>query len=104
MNPFKLINLHGIIFSDEEKNLIDLEIQKMFQKGAIRRTSFDPRQFICLPFELSSAPRVFTNVLKPFVVSIRNKGIRLVTISMIWPLSAPLVNFLPKRLLLLFKS
>ena len=78
MNPFKLINLHGIIFSDEEKNLIDLEIQKMFQKGAIRRTSFDPRQFICLPFGLSSAPKVFTKVLKLFVVSIRNKGIRLV--------------------------
>ena len=31
-------------------------------------------EFICLPFGLSSAPRV----LKPFVGSIRNKGIRLV--------------------------
>ena len=50
----------------------------MLQKGAIRRTSFDPRQFICLPIGLSSAPRVFTKVLKPFVLSIRNKGIRLV--------------------------
>ncbi|KAK2551360.1 Transposon Tf2-6 polyprotein [Acropora cervicornis] len=145
----------------QEKKLIDLEVQKMLQKGAIRRTSFDPRQFIsnlfiipmkcgdlrpvinlkplnefvqyhhfkmeglntlldllsgseffttidlkdayfsipihadhckylrfewnstlfefiCLPFGLSSAPRVFTKVLKPFVASIRNKGIRLV--------------------------
>ena len=35
-------------------------------------------EFICLPFGLSSAPRVFTKVLKPFVASIRNKGIRLV--------------------------
>ena len=35
-------------------------------------------EFICLPFGLSSAPRVFTKVLKPFVGSIRNKGIRLV--------------------------
>ena len=33
-------------FSDEEKKLIDLEVQKMLQKGAIRRVSFDPRQFI----------------------------------------------------------
>ena len=32
----------------------------------------------CLPFGLSSAPRLFTKVLKPFVGSIRNKGIRLV--------------------------
>ena len=35
-------------------------------------------EFICLPFGLSSAPRVFTKVLKPFVWSIRNKGIRMV--------------------------
>ena len=35
-------------------------------------------EFICLPFGLFSAPRVFTKVLKPFVGSIRNKGIRLV--------------------------
>ena len=35
-------------------------------------------EFICLPFGFSSAPRVFTKVLKPFVASIRNKGIRLV--------------------------
>ena len=159
--PFQVNKPHGIVFSDEEKKLIDLEVQKMLQKGAIRRASFDPRQFIsnlfiipkkcgdlrpvinlkplnefvqyhhfkmeglntlldllsgseffttidlkdayfsipihadhykylrfewnstlfefiCLPFGLSSAPRVFTKVLKPFVASIRNKGIRLV--------------------------
>ena len=35
-------------------------------------------EFICLTFGLSLAPRVFTKVLKPFVASIRNKGIRLV--------------------------
>ena len=35
-------------------------------------------EFICLPFVLSSAARVYTKVLKPFVRSIRNKGIRLV--------------------------
>ena len=35
-------------------------------------------EFICLPFGLSSAARVFTKVLKPFVRSIRNKRIRLV--------------------------
>ena len=159
--PFQVNKPHGIVFSDEEKKLFDLEVQKMLQKGAIRRASFDPRQFIsnlfiipkkcgdlrpvinlkplnefvqnhhfkmeglntlldllsgseffttidlkdayfsipihadnykylrfewnstlfefiCLPFGLSSAPRVFTKVLKPFVASIRNKGIRLV--------------------------
>ena len=45
--PFQVNKPHGIVFfSDEEKNLIDLEVQKMLQKGAIRRVSFDPRQFI----------------------------------------------------------
>ena len=38
-------------------------------------------EFICLPFGLSSAARVFTKVLKPFVRSIRNKGIRLIILS-----------------------
>ena len=152
--PFQVNKPHGIVFPEEEKNVIDLEVQKMLQKGAIRRASFNPRQFvsnlsiipkksgdlrpvinlkplngfvqyhhfkmeglntpldllsgseffttidlkdafftilihpdhykylrfefICLPFGLSSAPRLFTKVLKPFVGSIRNKGIRLV--------------------------
>ena len=159
--PFQVNKPQRIVFSDEEKKLIDLEVQKMLQKGAIRRASSNPRQFIsnvfiipkrcgdlrpvinlkplnefvqyhhfkmeglntlldllsgseifttidlkdayftipihpdhykylrfewnstlfefiCLPFGLSSAPRVFTKVLKPFVGSIRNKGIRLV--------------------------
>ena len=35
-------------------------------------------EFICLPFGLSLAPRVFAKVLKPFLASIRNKGISLV--------------------------
>ena len=61
-------------------------------------------EFNCLPFGLSSATRVLTKVLKPFVALIRNKGIRRSFILMIWPLSAPLVNVPPKRLLLLFKS
>ena len=46
VNPFKLINLMGLFFSDEEKNLIDLEVRKMLQRGAIRRAAFDPTQFI----------------------------------------------------------
>ena len=33
--------------SDKEKKLIDFEVQKMLQKGAIRRASFDPRKFVC---------------------------------------------------------
>ena len=63
-------------------------------------------EFICLPFGLCSVPRVLAEVLKPFVGSIRNKGIRLVIYldDMAIALSAPLVNFLPKGLPLLFKS
>ena len=53
VNPFKLINLMGLFFSDEEKKLIDLEVRKMLQKGAIRRASFDPRQFISNLFIIS---------------------------------------------------
>ena len=161
MNHFKFRSQTGLFFSDKEKQLIDLEVHKMFQKGAIRHALFAPKQFIsnlfvipkkngelrpvinlkplnefvryhhfkmeglnslldllsgaeffttidlkdayftipihpdhykylrfelnstlyefiCLPFGLSSAPRVFTKVLKPFVGAVRNKGIRLV--------------------------
>ena len=35
-------------------------------------------EFICLPFGLSSAPRVFTKVMKPIVADLRNRGIKLV--------------------------
>ena len=35
-------------------------------------------QFLCLPFGLTSAPRVFTKVLKPLVGTLRQMGIRLV--------------------------
>ena len=44
--PFQVNKPHGIVFSDEEKQIPDLEVQKMLQKGSIRRASFDPRQFI----------------------------------------------------------
>ena len=44
--PFQVNKPHGIIFSDEEKNLIDLEVRKMLQRGVIRRAAFDPTQFI----------------------------------------------------------
>ena len=55
--PFQVNKPHGIVFSDEEKKLIHLEVQKMLQKGAIRRISFDPRQFIstCLLYQRSVA-------------------------------------------------
>ena len=46
MNPFKLRNLMGLFFSDEEKKLIELKVQKMLQKGAIRHVSSHPRQFV----------------------------------------------------------
>ena len=51
--PCQVNKPHGIVFSDEEKKLIDFEVQKMLQKGAIRRASFDPRQFIstCLLYK-----------------------------------------------------
>lgn len=32
VNPFRLRNLMGLFFSDEEKKLIELEVQKMLQK------------------------------------------------------------------------
>ena len=35
-------------------------------------------QFTCLPFGLSSAPRIFTKLLKPIVSFLRKRGIRLV--------------------------
>jgi len=35
-------------------------------------------EFQCLPFGLSSAPRVFTKLLKPVVGLLRHQGIRLV--------------------------
>ena len=35
-------------------------------------------QFVCLPFGLSSAPRLFTKLLKPVVSQLRRLGIRLV--------------------------
>lgn len=35
-------------------------------------------EFTCLPFGLSSAPRVFTKLLKPVVATLRRMGIRLV--------------------------
>ena len=47
--PFQVNKPHG--------KQIDLEVQKMLQKGAIRRASFDPRQFIstCLLYQRSVA-------------------------------------------------
>ena len=44
--PFQVKKPHGISFSDEEKKLIDLEVQKMLQKIAIRRASFNPRKIV----------------------------------------------------------
>ena len=37
-------------------------------------------QFQCLPFGLTSAPRVFTKVLKPVVGTLRQMGVRLIII------------------------
>lgn len=34
-------------------------------------------QFKCLPFGLTSAPRVFTKVLKPLIVYVRRLGLRI---------------------------
>jgi hypothetical protein len=35
-------------------------------------------EFICLPFGLATAPRVFTKLIKPVVAALRQRGIRLV--------------------------
>ncbi len=35
-------------------------------------------QYVCLPFGLSSAPRVFTKILKPLIARLRALGIRLI--------------------------
>jgi len=35
-------------------------------------------QFVCLPFGLTSAPRVFTKIMKPVVGTLRQMGIRLI--------------------------
>ena len=35
-------------------------------------------QFVCLPFGLTSAPRVFTKIMKPVVGALRQLGIRLI--------------------------
>ena len=35
-------------------------------------------EFACLPFELASAPRTFTKIMKPVVATLRNLGIRLI--------------------------
>ena len=44
--PFQVKKPRGIVFFDEEKKLIGLEVQKMLQKGAIRHVSFNLRQFV----------------------------------------------------------
>ena len=35
-------------------------------------------EFACLPFGLSSAPRIFTKLMKPVVAQLRKQGIRLI--------------------------
>lgn len=35
-------------------------------------------QFTCLPFGLAPAPRVFTKLLKPIMVALRSKGVRVI--------------------------
>ena len=44
--PFQVNKPHGTVFSDEEKKLFDLKVQKMLQKRAIRHALFNPRQLI----------------------------------------------------------
>ena len=44
--PNRVQKPNKIVFSEEEKQLIDLEVHKMFQKGAIRHALFAPKQFI----------------------------------------------------------
>jgi hypothetical protein len=35
-------------------------------------------QFVCLPFGLAPAPRVFTKILKPVMAALRSRGVRVI--------------------------
>jgi hypothetical protein len=35
-------------------------------------------QFLCLPFGLAPAPRVFTKILKPVMAALRSRGVRVI--------------------------
>jgi len=53
-------------------------IAKQFYYFLLFKANVESFQFLCLPFGLCSAPRVFTKVLKPAVELLRSIGIRLV--------------------------
>ena len=50
-------------------------LDRKFLRFRWQKKSF---QFNCLPFGLSSAPRVFTKALRPVIGYLRNKGVRCV--------------------------
>jgi len=53
-------------------------IAKQFHHLLLFKVNAETFQFLCLPFGLCTAPRVFTKVLKPAVELLRSIGIRLV--------------------------
>lgn len=72
--------------SEVEERLCALEIGRLLAKGAIQHAAFAPDQYLssyflidktsegALPFGLSSAPYIFTKLLKPLATVLREKG------------------------------
>lgn len=72
--------------SEVEERLCALEIGRLLAKSAIQHAAFAPDQYLfflflidktsegALPFGLSSAPYIFTKLLKPLATVLREKG------------------------------
>ena len=48
--PFQVKKPHEIGFYNDEKKLIEFEVQWMLQKGAVRHASFNPKQLVSTLF------------------------------------------------------
>jgi len=85
---FKMESLHtvkSLLQKEDWMTKVDLKdaffmvpIAKNFHHLLLFKANAESFQFLCLPFGLCTAPRVFTKVLKPAVELLRPIGIRLV--------------------------
>ena len=85
---FKMESLHtvkSLLQKEDWMTKVDLKdaffmvpIAKQFHHLLLFKANAESFQFLCLPFGLCTAPRVFTKVLKPAVELLRSIGIRLV--------------------------